>query len=256
MSTSLSPQVGARVLRLDEAMPSEAAYRADIDGLRAVAVLSVLAYHANPALLPGGFAGVDVFFVISGYLISTIIFRKLERGRFSLIEFYARRIRRLFPALIVVFSLVWLAAWFLLLSDELTRLGKHMAAGAAFSLNLFLFGTASPYAAAHSQPLLHLWSLGVEEQFYLVWPVLLWVIWNFLKKWVLPIIAAITVLSFVANLFQMPWNPIGAFYLPWHRLWELSIGSGLAYVSIVRAGEGGGITMVVARVLSLRRSAR
>src|SRR3954463_13006273 len=111
-------------------------YRPDIDGLRAVAILGVLIYHANPALLTGGFAGVDVFFVISGYLISGIIFRELRRGRFSCAEFYARRVSRIFPALIVMLIVVWVLAWPLFLSDEYQQLGEHMVAGAGFALNL------------------------------------------------------------------------------------------------------------------------
>ena len=107
-------------------------YRSDIDGLRAVAVLSVVIYHAEQPLLPGGFIGVDIFFVISGFLISTIVFENVERGTFSFIEFYARRIKRIFPALIIMLLSVYTFGWFALLSAEYTQLGKHMAAGAGF----------------------------------------------------------------------------------------------------------------------------
>lgn len=115
-------------------------YRPDIDGLRAIAVLSVVLYHAFPTLLPGGFIGVDLFFVISGFLISNILYSELEQGQFSIIRFYGRRIRRIFPALILVLISCWLAGWFILFADEYLQLGKHMAAGASFASNLVLWG--------------------------------------------------------------------------------------------------------------------
>src|SRR5262249_670713 len=146
----------------DNIAPHE--YRSDVDGLRAVAVLGVIAFHAAPRLAPGGFAGVDIFFVISGFLISGIIMRSLNRGSFSLLEFYSRRIRRIFPALIFVLLAVWAVGWIVLLPDEDQLLGKHIAASAGFTLNLvsyqesfWYFGQREPH------PLIHLWSLGVEE---------------------------------------------------------------------------------------------
>jgi peptidoglycan/LPS O-acetylase OafA/YrhL len=149
-------------------------YRADIDGLRAVAVLAVVIFHAFPELLPGGFVGVDVFFVISGYLITGIIRQSLERGTFSLRTFYARRINRLFPALLVVVTSFYVLGWFVLLADEYRSLGIHMLAASLFGSNYLLAwetGYFDPDVA--SKPLLHLWSLGVEEQFYIFWPLLL-----------------------------------------------------------------------------------
>lgn len=232
VSISVTAQAGSSVHELDEASRSETAYRADIDGLRAVAIASVLAFHANPQLLPGGFCGVDVFFVISGFLISGIILRQLERGHFSFIEFYSRRIRRLFPALIVVLTVVYVMGWLLLLSDEARRLGKHMAAGAVFSLNLLLFSNTDPYFVLHGQQLTHLWSLGVEEQFYLFWPVLLAAIWKLCRKHFIPIVLALTLGSFAINLAQISWDPLGSFYLPWSRIWELSSGSMAAYFAL------------------------
>lgn len=147
-------------------------YRADIDGLRALAVVGVVAFHAFPELLPGGFAGVDVFFVISGYLISGIIFDEVARGSFSLATFYSRRVRRLFPALIIVLASVAACSWFVLLPASLDMLGQQIVAGSAFLAN-FYFWLQSGYFSpdAHTLPLLHLWSLGVEEQFYIFWPV-------------------------------------------------------------------------------------
>lgn len=151
------------------------AYRPDIDGLRAFAVLSVVAYHAFPEWVKGGFIGVDVFFVISGYLIGGIILRDLEQGTFSFWNFYSRRIRRIFPALIVVLASVLVFGWFALLPNEYEALGKHVLGGATFVSNFVLWGEAGYFdVEAKAKPLLHLWSLGIEEQFYIFFPLLLW----------------------------------------------------------------------------------
>jgi peptidoglycan/LPS O-acetylase OafA/YrhL len=150
-------------------------YRADIDGLRAIAVLAVIGFHAFPGWMMGGFVGVDIFFVISGYLITTIILENLSIDAFSLRGFYARRIRRIFPALVVVLLAVFGMGWFLLFAVEFKQLGKHIAASAGFVSNV-VFWSESGYfdTLAETKPLLHLWSLSIEEQFYLIWPVLLW----------------------------------------------------------------------------------
>ncbi len=154
-------------------------YRKDIDGLRAIAVFSVVAFHAFPKTLKGGFIGVDIFFVISGFLISRILINDLEEHTFRLRSFYARRIRRIFPALILVLLCCMLAGWILLLGDELNQLGNHIAAGAGFVSNLLMWSEAGYFDnAADTKPLLYLWSLGVEEQFYIVWPLLLWIAWR------------------------------------------------------------------------------
>src|SRR5437667_4559782 len=150
------------------------AYRADIDGLRAVAVLSVMAYHAFPQWVTGGFVGVDVFFVISGYLISGIIFNSLQSGEFSFRKFYARRIKRLFPALILVLLATYITGWFVLLAEDYKQLAKHVFSAAGFVSNFALWKEGGYFdIAAELKPLMHLWSLGVEEQFYLLWPALL-----------------------------------------------------------------------------------
>ena len=154
-------------------------YRPDIDGLRAVAVLAVVAFHSFPSWVRGGFIGVDIFFVISGYLISTIIFENLDKGTFSFTEFYARRIKRIFPALLLVLIACFAFGWFALLADEYKQLGKHIAAGAGFISNFTLWNEAGYFDnSAETKPLLHLWSLGIEEQFYIVWPLLLWFAWK------------------------------------------------------------------------------
>lgn len=146
-------------------------YRADIDGLRAISVISVVLYHAFPGWMKGGFIGVDVFFVISGFLITSILLRGVEQGNFSFFDFYARRIRRIFPALIVVLVFVYLWAWFFLLPDEFRMLGKSMVASAAFVSNFLSWHEVGYFdALGEEKPLLHLWSLDVEEQFYIAWP--------------------------------------------------------------------------------------
>ncbi|WP_342455965.1 acyltransferase family protein [Variovorax sp. S12S4] len=149
-------------------------YRPDIDGLRAIAVASVVIYHAFPGVLPGGFIGVDIFFVISGFLISTILLQSQVAGDFSYRDFYARRIRRIFPALILVLLATLCFGWYMLLSDEFAQLGKQVTGGAAFFANFVFWADAGYFdTAAETKPLLHLWSLGIEEQFYIFWPVLL-----------------------------------------------------------------------------------
>src|SRR5438477_8059744 len=157
------------------ARPGGEHYRPDIDGMRALAVLAVVAFHAFPSIVRGGFVGVDVFFVISGFLISGIIFSALERKTFSLVGFYIRRIRRIFPALVVVLLATLLFGWFLLFPDEYRELGKHVVASAAFANNLLLWRESGYFdTIATQKPLLHLWSLGIEEQFYLSYPLLVW----------------------------------------------------------------------------------
>ena len=204
------------------------AYRPDIDGLRAIAVLSVVAYHAFPTRIHGGFVGVDVFFVISGYLISGIILKGLEKGTFSFAGFYARRIRRIFPALIVVLLASLAFGWFALLPDEYERLGKHTAAGAAFVANFALWRESGYFdATGELKPLLHLWSLGIEEQFYILWPLLLAIFWGRTRKLWIPI-AAIAALSFAANVAYIASEPVATFYSPLTRFWELLLGCLLA----------------------------
>ena len=149
-------------------------YRPDIDGLRAIAVLAVIAYHAFPDWFAGGFIGVDIFFVISGFLITTLIQGGLKEKNFTIVAFYASRVRRLFPSLILVLLACLLFGWFALLSDEYKQLGKHISAAALFIPNWVIWSDSGYFDyAATSKPLLHLWSLGVEEQFYFIWPLAL-----------------------------------------------------------------------------------
>jgi peptidoglycan/LPS O-acetylase OafA/YrhL len=207
-------------------------YRPDIDGLRAVAVLGVMISHAKPGTLNGGFVGVDVFFVISGFLITGIILNDLHNGRFSLLDFYARRIRRIFPALLLVLGIVLFSGWAILAENDFRALGKHIAASAAFVPNIiFWHELVYTEEGSPAEMLLHLWSLGIEEQYYLLWPLLL-LLFARSKRGVLFIVALILI-SFAANIYLTfrAEVPESAYYLPLPRFWELLIGSLLAFAA-------------------------
>ena len=206
-----------------------AEYRPDVDGLRAIAVLSIVAFHFGSEYVPGGFVGVDIFFVISGYLITGILLKGLASGSFSFWDFYARRIRRIFPALIVVLVATWVTGWFVLLADEFSALGKQIAGSAVFAAN-FVFWREAGYfdIAAELKPLLHLWSLGVEEQFYVVWPVLLYLAWKSGFN-TLAVLVLIGLASFALNVSLVGGHPVATFYLPMPRFWELLLGGLLAH---------------------------
>lgn len=207
-------------------------YRADIDGLRAIAILSVVGFHAFPFWVKGGFIGVDIFFVISGFLISTIILVSLERNSFGFVEFYSRRIKRIFPALLLVLIASFTLGWFVLLADEYKQLGKHIAGGAGFISNFLLWNESGYFDnAAETKPLLHLWSLGIEEQFYIIWPPLLWFAW---KKRLDPLIITLVVaaISFALNIAYVRNDAVAAFYSPQTRFWELMAGSVLAHAAL------------------------
>lgn len=209
-------------------------YRPDIDGLRAVAVLSVLGYHAFPEWMPGGFTGVDIFFVISGFLITTIILGSFEGEGFSYREFYARRVKRIFPALALVLLASFAFGWYTLLPHEWEQLGKHVAAGAGFVSNFAFWSEAGYFDnAAETKPLLHLWSLAIEEQFYIFWPLLLGLAWK--RKWrVLAVLGAVAAASFLVNVTTIHAHRTAAFYSPLSRFWELMIGGMLAYMRLHR----------------------
>ena len=231
-------------------------YRPDIDGLRALAVLAVIGYHTFPIWVTGGFTGVDVFFVISGFLISSIIFQSLDAGTFSLANFYARRIRRIFPALILVLASCLALGWHLLLTDEYIQLGKHTAGGAAFGPNFVLIKEAGYFdVTAESKPLLHLWSLGIEEQFYIVWPLLLLLLWRCMGK-TLWVIAFLALGSFILNVYLVSDKPVQTFYFPLTRCWELLMGAVLAHLALYQKAPPVGplrsILHTTARAKSLR----
>lgn len=202
-------------------------YRPEIDGLRALAVLLVVSYHYFA--VRGGFVGVDIFFVISGYLISHQIFASLDQHSFSLIEFYAKRIRRIFPPLLLMIMATLVAGWLLLLPTDFKSLGKHAAAGVAYVSNLLLW-TESGYFDAPSgfKPFLHLWSLGIEEQFYLTWPLAMILLFRYVRR-KLTALLVLTACSFVLSLIATAQNQDAAFYMPVTRFWELAAGGVLAY---------------------------
>lgn len=209
-------------------------YRPDIDGLRAIAVLLVVAFHAAPGRVPGGYVGVDVFFVISGFLITSIVWGALEAGTFSIGGFYERRVKRIFPALVLILLFVCVVGWFMLLPHEYERLGKHVAAGAAFVANLVLWQESGYFdVMADTKPLLHLWSLGIEEQFYIVWPLGLYLLHR-TRAPLLAVLATVVVLSFALNVQRVQGDEVAAFYSPLTRFWELGLGGFLACHRMVR----------------------
>jgi peptidoglycan/LPS O-acetylase OafA/YrhL len=215
-------------------------YRPDIDGLRAFAVASVVMFHAFPDLLPGGFIGVDVFFVISGFLISSILFKEIDRGSFTLRDFYSRRIKRIFPTLAIVLIATYFVGWFVLFSDEFKVLGGHVAAGAGFFSNIALWRQAGYFdSSSDVKLLLHLWSLGIEEQFYIVWPLIVgFVLWRRKAGW---IFLALALSSFFVGLYQLSFDPVGAFYSPLTRFWEMICGGLLAQWQRVLKGHDAGV---------------
>jgi len=204
------------------------AYRGDIDGLRAIAILLVVVFHGFPKLLPGGYLGVDVFFVISGYLITDLVARSSARGGRGLADFYARRVRRLFPGLILMTTASLVFGWFALLPDEYALLGKHTWSAALFIPNFALWMEAGYWDTASAlKPLMHLWSIGVEEQFYLVWPGMLLLLLKHgisPRRWAIPLFLA----SFAASIVVAAESPTAAFYLAPFRMWELMLGGALA----------------------------
>lgn len=212
------------------------AYRPDVDGLRALAVLPVVLFHMGVPGFFGGFIGVDVFFVISGYLITGIIARDLHAGRFSILDFYRRRVIRIFPALFVMLGVVSLLAALTLLPSELIRYGKALAATAGFGSN-FVFYAESGYFEpdGHTKALLHTWSLAVEEQFYLFWPLILAGLHARAAAGVRWIAAAITAASFAFALWLLKSDPTAAFFLIPSRAWELMIGALIAVMPALPA---------------------
>jgi peptidoglycan/LPS O-acetylase OafA/YrhL len=232
-------------------------YRADIDGLRAVAVLAVVGFHTYPALFPGGFVGVDVFFVISGYLITGILLDNLRERRFSFLEFYRRRIQRIFPALLVVLAACLAAGWCLLMPDEFQDVARHALASAGFFSNWLLWHRNFYFdTGADTKPLLHLWSLAVEEQYYIAWPVVLWLTWR-LRLNVTVMISILAAGSFALNIadtYSADFvNTQIAFASSQTRAWELLLGGLLAYTTRYR-GRAWPLTSltVPARALKMR----
>jgi peptidoglycan/LPS O-acetylase OafA/YrhL len=210
-------------------MTSAKRFRADIQGLRAIAVLSVVAYHASASLLPGGYVGVDIFFVISGYLITGILMKEIDGGRFSIADFYERRVRRLFPALFtmlaacIIAGAIWMTPW------EYEEFAKTTL-GAVFFVSNAVFYKLTDYFAdlADFKPLLHTWSLAIEEQFYLLFPLLLFVGQRYARKLVLPLVLLIGAVSLGLCVWMTGVNRSMAFFMTPYRAFELAIGAAAA----------------------------
>lgn len=201
-------------------------YRPDIDGLRAIAVLSVFAFHLDAPVLHGGFTGVDIFFVISGYLIGARVSFELRARTFSIFAFWERRVRRIFPAFAAMMAAALVAAYFLMLPNELTSFASSFIA-AVLSVSNIWFYLHSGYFSnlSTTQPLLHTWSLAVEEQFYVVLPAILWLVIRFAPRWEVRILSLIAVLSLILAAFGAYMNPEATFYLLPTRMWELLLGT-------------------------------
>jgi len=206
-------------------------YRPEIDGLRAIAILPVVFYHAGVTWFPGGFVGVDVFFVISGYLITSIILSERAAGNFTLTGFYGRRIRRIFPALFVMMAVSYPIAWALLDPSAMAEFSGSIAASTVFFANVYFLEVSGYFAtAAEFKPLLHNWSLSVEEQFYLIFPMAVLLTWRAGAKWQVRIFMAVALLSLALAQWQIArGNEARAFFLLYARLWELLVGVLIAY---------------------------
>ena len=204
-------------------------FRPDIEGLRAAAVLPVLAYHVSPSVAPGGFVGVDVFFVISGYLISQLLCADIEQNKFSIVGFYERRIRRIFPALMAMLAVTFILGLRYCLPGELDDLARSTM-GAALSVSNIYFWITSGYFSGDelSKPLLHTWSLAVEEQFYLVWPLFLFAGRRYFNRWLIPLTWLITAISLLVAAIGAFYFANQTFFAPYTRLWELAAGGLLA----------------------------
>jgi peptidoglycan/LPS O-acetylase OafA/YrhL len=229
MSPAIQQSGQTRLQALGRPTTSRAGYRRDIDGLRAIAVMPVVIFHIAQSFLPGGYVGVDIFFVISGYLISAHILTDVAEGRFNIARFYERRIRRIFPAYAVLLCFVVLGVLFNFLPVETRDFGKAMIAAVASVTNIFFWATTGYFAVAAEQlPLLHTWSLAVEEQFYLVFPVMIMTIHRWARDWLTASVVVILLLSLTLSIIGAYEWPLATFYLLPTRAWELLLGTALA----------------------------
>lgn len=201
-------------------------YRKEIDGLRAIAVVSVILFHAGFEVFAGGFVGVDIFFVISGFLISLILINELQGGTFSIVSFYERRARRIMPALLVVMLVCLPLAWFLFSPPDMKNFAENVVAVVVFASNILFWRSAGYFDSdAELKPLLHTWSLSVEEQFYIFFPLVLWLCWRFARRWLPLVLGVILVVSLLAAQKLAPIAASANFFLLPTRAWELLIGS-------------------------------
>ncbi len=204
-------------------------YRPEIDGLRALAVIPVILFHAGFSFASGGFVGVDIFFVISGYLISTIIFKEMASGKFSLLNFYERRARRILPALFFIALICLPFAWVWMNGEQWREFSESLIWTSLFSSNIFFWQHSDYFAsAAELKPLLHTWSLAVEEQFYLFFPLIVMALWRFKRSLLFTALGLMGSLSFIACIIYVPDYPEATFFLTPFRIWELLAGVGCA----------------------------
>jgi peptidoglycan/LPS O-acetylase OafA/YrhL len=244
-----APQTGSDAAKL---------YRADVDGMRAIAVLAVVFYHLGIERLSGGYVGVDVFFVISGYLIGGIVYDEMSKDAFSFTQFYLRRARRILPALAVMLAGVTVAAFLILVPVQLVEYGRSVIATVLFVSNLHFYETSSYFGGdAHSQPLLHTWSLAVEEQYYLILPIIMLALRPFGRRVLMAGIGVLAMLSLAASVIVLSIEPAAAFYLLPTRLWELLLGllvarTRLPFLDVRLAREllaAAGLLLIVGAVL-------
>lgn len=240
-----APSIGEPIRASRQERPG---YLPHIDGLRALAVIAVILYHANVPFLTGGFAGVDVFFTISGFVITRLVIAEIAEGTFSVFGFYARRIRRLLPALLPVLLAVAALGWFVMLPDDYANLGNAIIATLLFCANIFFWREADYFiTSTKTEPLLNMWSLGVEEQFYLFAPFLLLGLVKLARgRFLLSALAVLALASFFLSLWALPRSPVATFYLLPMRAWEIILGSMLAV-----AMRGGAIGALVVKGGSL-----
>ena len=242
------------------------AYRPDIDGLRALAVLLVVAFHAGIPGVSGGYVGVDVFFVISGYLITRLMLDEHHQSNsIDLLAFWSRRIRRIVPALVTMLAVVAIAGAFVLLPWEQRDLLNSARTAVLSIANFHFHGLSGGYFSSdiEMQPLLHTWSLGVEEQFYFVWPIVLSLLMARGRRWAVTITPLVLLGSFIASVWSVSSSPPAAFYLPWFRVWELLIGAMLAIgasTMVIRRGRTAvaslGVALIVIAAVSYDSATR
>ena len=233
-----------------QSAPSKLTYRPEIDGLRAVAVVAVILYHAEIVLFGrdwfvGGYIGVDIFFVISGYLIARIILTELEEtGSFSFLKFYERRARRILPALFLIILVSLPFAWAILYPTPFAEYAQSVLWSVLFGSNFFFYSVTTEYGAdsALLKPFLHTWSLAVEEQFYLVFPVLALIVFKFARRWFLAVLIGLSLVSLIHAQSLTTQAPSWNFYSPFSRFWELGVGALLAVRELNGAGERTGIS--------------
>ncbi|MEG3170665.1 acyltransferase family protein [Sphingomonas sp. ZB1N12] len=230
-------------------------YRPDIDGLRALAILPILLLHCGVTRLRGGFVGVDIFFVISGYLITAIMVRDIAKARFSIARFYRHRIVRILPALLVMMTVTLAIGCVLLLPNQLRDLGRSAAATSVFGSNVYFYLTSDYFAAASdAKPLVHTWSLAVEEQFYLLYPLLLWSLRGLSRHRLAQVIAGLAIASFAIGGWLATTYPSAAFFLLPARIWELSLGALVALGAVPVANRSIRATLCILAIAVIAAS--